>query len=160
MHLDEAATCAFECAYAVDRLCHLLNDVRYQLDAVLTALVNELLVSQPSEPELWMAAQLADFAKSWDSVLPRVPLRHGSTLGETVELAVLHRPFKQQLIVAETGAECEAAARLMLSDLERHQREGLARGRSAVAAVGLDTEWAPPGNETVVCLTLLELANL
>lgn len=133
----------------------MLNALRYQLDAVLTALVNELLVSQPSEPELWMAKQLADLAKSWDSML-----RHGSSPGDTVELAVLHRPLQQQLIVAETGAECEAAAELMLSDLVRNQREDLARGKSAVAAIGLDTEWAPPGKESVVCLTLLELVNL
>ena len=112
------------------------------------ALVNELLVAQPDEPELWMAAQLSHVAKSCGALLPHMRLGNMPPPVNSIDLAVLDRPSHQKLIVAETAAECEAAAALMLSDLKN-----LGRGKSTVAAVGLDTEWAPPGRESVVGLT-------
>ena len=133
---------------------------RYKLDAVLTALINELLVAQPDEPELWMAKQLSEVAKSCDAMLPRrhVPppemastwKRHRPRDG--ADLEILDLSIHQKLVVAETATECEAAAALMLSKLA-----GLGSGKSTVALVGLDTEWAPAGKESVVRLALQQL---
>lgn len=135
----------------VTNLCA-IDLARYQLDAVLTALINELLVVQPDQPELWMATQLAGMAKSWDTLCPlsHLPYRHAQHRVDGVELPVLDRPVNQRLIVAETSAECEMAAALMLSELKSSQNEATT-GDSLVAVIGLDTEWAPSGSESVVC---------
>ena len=94
-----------------------------------------------------MAEQLSHVAQSFDAMLAHMPLRHALLAGDGSNLAVLDRPIQQKLVVAETAADCEAAAALMLSSLE-----DLRRGKSTVAAVGLDTEWAPPGEQHVVRL--------
>ena len=70
-----------------------------------------------------------------------------------MNLPLVDRPSEQRLIVAETGAECETAVALMLVELGCNQPEDLVT-RSTVAVVGLDTEWAPPGKESAVCLAL------
>ena len=115
---------------------------RHMLVPVLTALVNELLVLQPAAPEEWLAQQLGGLGDSFALVLPSV---RGEPPKDE-QLPVLARPVEtQRLVLAETAAECEAAAALMLAELAGQERCG--------AAVGLDTEW-PPGSDRAVLLQL------